>query len=207
MTEAKNLEINPGDNFVVGFDVSASMGVTDCPGGIARIEFAKERAKLITGQASEHDADGVEFYTFGHQVTKIGLATTNNVAKLINPLQASESMTRTDLLINQVVQDHRARRAAGNKDQTVLFIFTDGEPSEREETIQAIVDLTREFPKKDFCIGFLTVGKVSSELEAFLRDIDDNLVDKYKAAYDCVDVRPLEEVKDFFTAFNVAVND
>ena len=204
---ANHFEISKEDNFVVLLDVSASMGTADCPGNTLRIEYAKEMAIKLTNEAAQYDDDGVEVYSFGQEVKFIGQATGANATHLITPLGANEMMTNTHLAINKAYEDHKQRKAKGNKDQTVVFIVTDGAPTDKIATIDAIVNITKEVPPKEICFGFLTVGAVDSSLQAFLTDLDDNLVSKYGAAYDCVDQRPLESITGFFDAFNVAVND
>lgn len=41
------LELNKGDNFIFCLDVSASMGASDCPGNMSRIEFAKQGPRRL----------------------------------------------------------------------------------------------------------------------------------------------------------------
>ena len=42
-----NLELNKGDNFIFGVDVSGSMATKDCPNGLSRIEYLKEKNNSI----------------------------------------------------------------------------------------------------------------------------------------------------------------
>jgi hypothetical protein len=51
-----NLELNKGDNFIFGIDVSSSMETRDCPNRFSRIEFLREKAIQFAIQASKYEA-------------------------------------------------------------------------------------------------------------------------------------------------------
>jgi hypothetical protein len=92
----------------------------------------------------------------------------------------------------------------GGYDQTLLFVATDGEPSNRAAVKQAIIDITNDVKdEREFNISFLTVGNIDPALKSFLDSLDDDLKG---AKYDIVDVKTLEEV-DFISAFAGALND
>ena len=55
-----NFELNKGEQFIFALDVSRSMGATDCPGGLSRIEFSKESAKMFATEAAKYDPDGAD---------------------------------------------------------------------------------------------------------------------------------------------------
>lgn len=195
-----NLELNKGDNFIFGIDVSASMTTTDCPNNTSRIEYLKEKVILFANEASKYDEDGLDILTFGHAVTAHEKVTADNAASLIGGLQANEGMTNTHDLITKAWTLHKA----GGYEQTVLFIATDGSPSDKAAVQQAIIDITNQVgDEREFNIGFLTVGNIDPSLQAFLTGLDDDLKG---AKYDIVDVKALADV-DFMTAFMGALND
>lgn len=198
---ANNLELNKGDNFIFGLDVSGSMATTDCPCGLSRIEFSKEKAIQFATEASKWDSDGIDLLTFGHQVKKYPNVTAEKAAEIIGALKANEGSTDTAGLIRKAFERHKA---IGSEDQTVLFIVTDGQPNDREAVKQAIIDITNAVKdEREFNISFLTVGRIDDGLKAFLAGLDDDLKG---AKYDIVDVKELESV-DFMTAFVGALND
>lgn len=200
MTDTQNLELNKGDQFIVAVDVSASMGASDTPSGATRIDFSKEKTILIATEATAWDPDGVNILSFGHKVTQVGVATKDNAASLINPLKADQSSTDTAAVIKAGYKIHKD---AGHK-QTVLFVITDGEPNDEDAVFKSIAAITNEVKdEREFNISFLTVGKRSAGLEAFLTKLDDALPG---AKYDIVDVKELEKV-DFHEAFAGALND
>jgi hypothetical protein len=199
MSQADQLELNKGDNFIFGVDVSGSMGTRDCPGNATRIDFLKEKVIVFAREASKWDEDGIDVLTFGHQITSYKGVTADKAAELINGFKANEGSTDTAGLIREAWKLHKA----GNYPQTVLFIATDGAPSDANAVREAIRTIASEVKdEKEFKLSFLTVGVIDAPLQAFLTELDDNL----KAKYDIVDVKALTEV-DFMTAFMGALND
>lgn len=196
---ARNLELNKGDNFIFGVDVSGSMQSPDCPMGMTRIEFLKEKVIQFAQEASKYDEDGIDVLTFGQKVTQYNGVTAEKAKELISRFQASEAATDTAGLIRTAYNLHKN----GKYEQTVLFIATDGEPSDRSAVRQAIIDIAADVKdEREFNISFLTVGNIDAGLQSFLTELDDTL----KAKYDIVDVKALEEV-DFLSAFAGALND
>jgi len=150
-----NLELNKGDNFIFGMDVSGSMASTDCPGGVSRINYLKEKVKQFAGEASKWDDDGIDILTFGQKITPYQNVTAEKASEIINALKANEAMTDTAGLIRKAWELHKA----GKYPQTVLFVATDGEPSDRAAVKQAIIDITNAVgDEREFNISFLTVG-------------------------------------------------
>lgn len=200
MTKPQNLELNEGDNFIFGVDVSASMNAADCPGGTKRIEFLKERVIQFAKEASKFDSDGIDVIAFGHAITVYPGVTGDKAAEIIGKLQATEGMTQTHLLIRKAYAMHKA----AGKDQTVLFIATDGAPSGPQLVKDEIIAISNEIKDEhEFAISILTVGDIAPELQAWLTDLDDNLTG---AKHDIVDVKALQDV-DFLSAFVGALHD
>lgn len=194
-----NLELNKGDNFIFAVDVSGSMGQADCPGGKTRIEFLKENVITFAKEASKWDEDGIDVITFGHQITPYKGVTAEKAEQLIGSFKANEGSTDTAGVIREAYKMHRA----GGYAQTVLFVATDGAPSDANAVKDAIRTIASELKEEhEFAISFLTVGVIDSSLQAFLAELDDNL----KAKHDIVDVKALTDV-NFMDAFMGALND
>jgi Mg-chelatase subunit ChlD len=199
MSAAEQLELNKGDNFIFGVDVSGSMSMTDCPGGLSRIAFLKEKVITFAKEASKWDEDGIDILTFGHQITPYKGVTAEKAEQLISGFVANEGSTDTAGVIREAYKLHKA----GGYEQTVLFVATDGAPSDANavrETIRTIASELKD--EHEFAISFLTVGQIDSKLQAFLTELDDNL----KAKHDIVDVKALADI-DFMSAFMGALND
>lgn len=200
---ANNFELNKGDQFIFALDVSASMNATDCPGGLSRIQYAKEQAKVFASEAAKYDPDGADYLTFGQDIKTYWNQTDVQAHALIDSLKANEGTTRTAEAIQTAWQRAQKLRAEGCTDNIVLMIITDGAPADAnavKETIRSIAaTLTNG---EEFGIIFLTVGQIDAGLRAFLTELDDTL----NAKHDIVDVKDFMEV-DFLAAFSGAVND
>lgn len=205
MGEAQNagdqLELNKGDNIIVIIDVSGSMSQTDTPNGSTRLGFSLEKTKALALEAGKWDTDGVDGLKFGHAVTSLGKITVDNVDAILAGLKPNEGSTDTAAAIREAWKLHKA----GNYPQTVALIITDGEPDDEQAVFKTIAGITQEFKgsEHEFALSFLTVGKRSPKLEAFLTKLDDDLPG---AKYDIVDVKRLEDV-DFYAAFAGALHD
>ncbi len=200
--DTANLELNKGDDFIIGLDVSGSMQATDCPGNASRIKYAIESFKAFAQEAAKWDTDGVSLYAFGARVTAFPDIAADKIDSTCNQLAnlPLEGMTRTDMVVAAAYKEHVERK----NEQTVLILFTDGEPSDQTGLFKVIADITNQVKdEREFNISFVTVGERSASLQQFLTVLDDKLPG---AKYDIVDVKKLEEV-DFYAAFDGALND
>ena len=193
-----NLELNKGDNFIFLFDVSGSMTAADTPSGATRIDYLKEKLQTFVEEAGKYDDDGIDLITFGHAVTVQPKLTPANAKGAIAALKANESATVTDKAIQKAYETHKA----GGYKQTVVFVATDGAPSDQDAVRNVIRTIAAEIKDEhEFAISFLLVGK-DQGIRAFTSELDDNL----KAKHDIVDVKELDEV-DFISAFAGALHD
>lgn len=194
-----NLEINKGDQFIIGLDISASMQNTDCPGGLNRLKYSLEQVSLFCREAAKWDPDGVSFYPFGATVHAFRDLKPEEIDAKISTLKF-EGATMTHLAVQRAFAEHIEKKSA----QTFLMVFTDGEPSDADALKQSIIDITQKVKDpNEFKIAFITVGQRSPTLDAYLTSLDDDLKG---AKYDIVDVKKLEEV-DFMAAVSGALTD
>ena len=200
MTTTNNLELNKGDQFIIALDISGSMGATDCPGNLSRIQYSLETLKTFVSEASKWDPDGVSFYPFGVNVQAFpDMQSADIDAKLVGI--KLEGATMTHLAIDAAYKEHKDKR----NEQTFLMIFTDGEPSDHDAVKQSIIKITQDVKdEKEFEIVFMTVGVRTPALEQYLKDLDDNLKSA-GAKYDIVSVHRLEDV-NFMEACSAAVS-
>jgi hypothetical protein len=208
-TNANNLELNKGDQFIFAIDVSASMQTKDCPGNLSRIEYTKEQLGVFATEAAKYDEDGADYYTFGESInggqprTAYESLALDKAQDLIKNLKATEGATDTAGAISTAWTRAQELRAKGCTENIVLMIVTDGAPSDRDAvktTIRSIADSLQN--GEEFGITFLTVGNIDAGLDAFLKDLDDNL----NAKHDIVDVKDFLKV-NFIQAFSGAVHD
>lgn len=195
------LELNKGDNIIFLADISRSMGATDCPGGLSRIDYLKESLKTFVNEAAKYDDDGIDLITFGVNVVAHPKLTPASAESLINALGATEGATNTAGAIAKAWELHKQ----GGYDQTVVMVATDGEPSDENAVFKTIAEITQNLTKgeHEFAITFLTVGQRSPSLQAFLTKLDDDLPG---AKYDIVDVKEFDKV-NFAQAFDGALHD
>ncbi len=199
---SNNLELNQGDDFIIAMDISASMSATDCPQGLSRIKYATEQFRTFATEASKYDDDGVSLYAFGMNVHAFPDVAADKIEETANKILAMnlEGGTRTEAVIQKAYDEHVTRK----NEQTVLMIFTDGEPMDANAVFSTIANITNKVAdEREFNIAFITVGNRSAGLDAFLTKLDDAIPG---AKYDIVDVKKLEEV-DFYKAFDGALND
>jgi len=192
------LELNKGDNFIFLFDVSGSMSAADTPSGASRIDYLKEKLATFVDEAGKYDEDGIDLVTFGHAVTPKPKLTPQNAKEVLAGLKANESATVTDKAIQKAYDLHKA----GGYKQSVVFVATDGAPSDKDAVKEVIRSIAAEIKDEhEFAISFLLVGK-DDGVRAFTKELDDDL----KAKHDIVDVKELDEV-DFIGAFAGALHD
>lgn len=201
MGNPNNLELNKGDQFIIGLDISGSMGATDCPGGMSRINYTLETVRTFVREAAKWDPDGVSFYPFGATVHAFPDLKPEDIDTKLVSIKL-EGATMTHLAVNRAYAEHKAK----NNEQTFLMIFTDGAPSDPDALRNEIVRITNDVKDAgEFRIAFITVGERTAELDKYLTDLDDNLTSG-GAKYDIVDVKRLEDV-DFMAAVNGALTD
>lgn len=199
---ANNFELNQGDDFIIGLDISGSMQAGDCPGGLSRLKYSLEQFSTFAKEASKYDTDGVSLYAFGVNVTAFPDVSADKLDEIIAKVSNMqlEGATMTHAVIQAAWEEHKSRK----NEQTVLMLFTDGEPSDTNAVLKTIADITNNVQdEREFNIAFITVGNRTPSLQAFLTKLDDAIPG---AKYDIVDVKKLEEV-DFYKAFDGALND
>lgn len=196
------LEINKGDQFIIAIDTSGSMSSTDTADGTSRLKFSMETIKTFVREAEKLDPDGVSIYTFDHVLKTFPDALSGKIDSILASIVMGAS-TMTHLAITRAFEEHLAKK----NEQTFLMIFTDGEPNDQKAVIDSIVNITKKVADPlEFRIAFITVGKRSAALQAFLTDLDDNLKTKYGALHDIVDVKEIGEV-DFIGSLAGALTD
>lgn len=200
-TSANNLELNKGDQFIIGLDISRSMETQDCPGGMNRLNYTLETVRNFTREAAKWDPDGVSFYPFGAGVHAFPDLQPDDIDKKIATLK-TEGATMTHLAVDRAFAEHTQKKS----EQTFLMLFTDGEPSDPDALKRSIIKITEQVKDPaEFRIAFLTVGQRTPALDAYLTALDDTLTSA-GAKHDIVDVKRLEDV-DFMAAVNGALTD
>lgn len=192
-----------GYDIIVGIDVSASMGQKSVRNpNISRFDEVKELAFGIATQAAQYDDDGIDIITFGQGANIIKGITPDRVAEVF---AGGATQYSTDMHELVRVADNRQRETGKN---TIVIVFTDGEPSDSKGTEQAIIRAANRIASdENLTFGFVQVGNDPAAAR-FLASLDDNLTGK-GAKFDIVDAITAEQaavmnVTEMLTKF---VND
>lgn len=198
-------EVNKGDQVFLAIDVSGSMNQPSTVAGKSRIELVKERVLNFIIEASKIDTDGIQIYTFGREITRYGAVNVERAAEVIEKLTATQGATHTHQVVQAMYNDMKDLRAAGETNNLLGFIITDGEPtgesseSQVAETLRQIANEQTDGEGLGF--SFLQVGD-DDEAGAFLNEIDENL----NAKFDIVDTKQFETTS-FLVAAEGAILD
>jgi hypothetical protein len=182
MSDHMTLELHPDDNFIFALDVSGSMQSQDCPGGLSRFQYSIEKTKQFCHEAAQFASEGICLFRFGLNVTKFDHINEDKIDSIIASSEPNEMATMTNKVIDAAYEEHEEDK----HDDSRLFIVTDGEPTNPSAVIDSIEAINKKVTSNNkFRIVFLTVGKVSDELQRFLDKLD---------AYKIVDVYELEKI-------------
>jgi hypothetical protein len=158
-------ELHADDNFIFALDVSNSMNIKDCPGDLSRFDYALEKMKLFCKEAAKFEDKGICIFRFGHQVTKFDHITEDKIDDIIASSMPDEMATRTDLVIKAAYDEH----VEDKHEHTLLFIVTDGQPTNEQAVIRTIDSISHAVKNKDeFKIIFLLVGDQNNALMNFI---------------------------------------
>lgn len=199
-----NYEVNKGDQIFIAVDVSGSMRGESTVKGKNRMEIVQEKITKLLEDAAKID-DKVNFYTFGQKIVNHGEVTLEQAIGLVAGLQANEGSTHTHQVVQAMYDDMQKARAAGETNNLIGLIITDGEPTGESnqtlvgDTLRAIADAQTDGEGVGF--SFLQVGN-DPGAAAFLKFLDDDL----GAKVDIVDTKQFEET-DFVTAAAGAILD
>jgi Mg-chelatase subunit ChlD len=184
------LEIGKGAQVIFLVDRSGSMDTPDCDGGETRYRHAKEKIKAFVTAASKYDPDGVSVHLFNNSVDlHQDVATADAVDALVKEKKPGGG-TATEKALKAAWNEHATK---GNQ-STFVFVFTDGEPNEQQAVIDTLVQITKKMKSaEEFRISFLTVGKRTPDLQAFLSKLDSEL-SPAGAVFDIVSVDELDNV-------------
>lgn len=206
MSENNNIEVNPNRHYILAGDISGSMFNTDkkC-GGQTRYKYMLENFQNFIKTSEDFDKKGAPLVLlFGQNVHTLKK---NSVEELFESLKnvSSEGFTNLDLVIDEAYKIHKEEKRELAKEKllhpgTVLLVFTDGEPTNRNAVERSILNVANNIDREDeFNITFLTVGSIEKELQNYLDGLHDDLEDKLTQDFDIFHSQPLEETS-FFNA-------
>lgn len=203
-----SIEVNPNREYMLAGDISMSMTERDARcGGMNKYDYMLEKFKLFIHEASKFDKHGAPtILLFGERVHVYKDTTLDEVNRDLTSVRF-EGYTFIDRVIEKAYEIHREekremKREGKTHPGTVLFVFTDGAPTNRKAVEDIIVDIANHIEREDeFNITFLTVGTIPRDLEEFLDGLHDNIDKRLDQDFDIFHCEKLEDV-DFLGAVN-----
>lgn len=207
---SNKIELNPNMQYILCADISASMTFMDpkC-GGQSRYNYMIEKFRSFITESEDFDPDGPTIILFGENVKVFQNVTLNKIESQIKSV-TFEGFTNTDLAIKAAWEQHKSEKSELSKERkshpgTVVFVFTDGQPTNQNALERIIVEISNSVDREDeFNIGFVLVGTIDVALQSYLEKLDDGL--SSKAKYDIVGTSNIEGLT-FLKAVNNAVNE
>lgn len=191
----ENLEINLNREYILAGDISISMSTIDqkCA-QVSRYKYMLEKFKSFIQIACDYDNhEGVTVFLFGQNIHKYEHVKLDDVTEVLDKV-ILENLTMTDMVIDEAYIEHleekqELRKEGKEHTGSILMIFTDGEPTNREAVKRSIQVIANNISKADeFEIIFLTVGTISSSLMPYLHNLNDGL------KYPIVTIKELDKV-------------
>jgi hypothetical protein len=171
-------------------DKSTSMSWTDgIKTGQSRWKYAEELIEGFVRELGAYDDDGIDLAFFNGQFeTAEGVTPESfrDVWKAQTPKGGTNLAGPLQWALDKAASRWREK-------PQLIVVFTDGDPSDKEQIAQIIIKTTHKMDKDEQCaILFAQVGD-DANAEAFLAKLDDDL-EKAGAKFDIVDAGPVEEV-------------
>lgn len=170
----------------IGLDISGSMA-SPHKAGQTRWAAAKELILTVHTAASQIDDDGLNLVTFNSQSKVYKNIDAAGIESIFSAGPGGGTALAPALTSLFSV-------AGGDKKKDLIVVITDGEPSDPNEAIKALVAQANSQTNDDDCtILIMQVGN-DKDATAYLKMLDDDLVKKHGAKFDIVDVKTAEEV-------------
>lgn len=205
------IEVNPNREYYFGLDISGSMAQNDpkCD-GLERYNYVLDKFKKFAKIAEDYDQhEGITIFLFGENVQVFPETKLENVeANLTNP--NLEGATMLDKLLAAAFARHREEKgelASQGKvcPGTQLFVFTDGEPTNRAAVIREIVNIANAIDREDeFNIVFLTVGTIDPVVKTYLDNLHNSVKSQLKNNFNIIKVMEADKT-DFIKAVGASL--
>lgn len=191
-----NVTINPMANkdYTLIIDQSGSMATNDMPGGLTRWKAVAETTFGIASKIVQFDPDGIEVHLFNNRVTSFQNVTPAKVAELFSendPCGGTYLAPVLEKAMNAFFTRRDADKAKENGE--IIIIVTDGEPSDKAEVAEKIINATHRLqPQDKLSVIFVQVGS-APDAKQYLNALDNDLKG-YGALRDIVSVVTADKV-------------
>ncbi len=177
-------------------DESGSMLRRDCPGGVSRWEWCGEQLSDLSRQLSPYVQHGFTLTTFSSDYEVLKNATSDDVIERFEKHPSSVG-TRLSLPLNSRFKHFFETRQSSSK-PVLIVVITDGMPHPRAEpglVIDSLIAASKRLKNdKELTVAILQIGHDSQEGKLFVKEIDDDLVNR-GARYDIVRSLQFEELE------------
>jgi len=182
-----------GRDYVLAIDISGSMLSEDCPGPVSRFEAASEGAVAFAETLEKLDPDGFDLCLFSDKMQWFKAAS----ADVVRDVFAKHSPDGGTLLAPVLKRSIEAFFAQRQRPLTIVVI-TDGCPQDKVQVMDTIVNASRRLHDSggadaNLGITFIQIGH-DKQASRFLKELDDDLQEKYDSPLDIVDTVPMTEV-------------
>lgn len=172
-------------------DRSGSMGMyKDTPTGQTRWQYASEYAFGLVQAMGQHDKDGIGLGVFND-----GFEYKDGVTSdLVGDIWAKFSPSGGTVLAPALKHVLDIALAKSSDKHQLIVVVGDGQPADQKQVAETIVAATKRMTDDgQIAISFAQVGS-DRDATAFLKYLDDSLVDKLGAKFDIVDTGPLADL-------------
>jgi Mg-chelatase subunit ChlD len=180
----------------LAIDTSGTMSTKDLPGGMTRMQGAKESVVALASEAEKYDPDGITVARFASKVRIYDGVTESKVEQIFAEFRPMGS-TNTKEAVEQLVNLFMAKRAAAGAaaKPACIVVITDGEPDDKIGLAQVIADASKKLnSRSELGILFVQVGN-DPDATAYLAKLNNDLT-KVGAKFDIVAVTRLEDLED-----------
>ena len=190
-------------------DTSGTMSTKDLPGGMTRLQGAKESTVALAAEACKYDSDGITVVRFASKVRVFDGVTENKVEATFQEFRPMGN-TNTREAVETVANLFLAKRAAAGAaaKSGCIIVITDGEPDDKVGLAQVIVNISHKLnARTELGILFVQVGN-DPDATAYLAKLNNDLTTAGAKFY-IVAVTKLDDLEDISPAeiFEMAFTD
>jgi Mg-chelatase subunit ChlD len=184
-----------GRDYVLVIDASGSMLTEDCPNDSNRWQEASEGAAAFASTMDRLDPDGIDLCFFNDGATWEFNVHHEQVIEAFSKVKP-----RGGTLLAPVLSQIFTKWFDLGRDRrpVTVVVVTDGMPQDKQQVLETIVAISNRLANEDgkdedIGISFIQIG-YDKGAASFLKELDDDLQDKYGAPFDLVDTVPMSQV-------------
>lgn len=183
-----------GRQFILIVDKSGSMSIEDMKNDagqeVSRWAYMQESVLAFSSTLDALDPDGIDFALFNDGASWNQNVHEDDVKKLLQS-HVPRGGTVMGPVLQQAIGIFFGQKV---RQPTIILIITDGCPADKDQVAKVIVAASKQLTSDaDLGIQIIQVGH-DPAATVFLKELDDNLQEKYDAPYDIVDTTAIDDV-------------